>query len=104
LRFNRQKTQETDTETAPESGLGIRAKGPPVDVLQTVLENLFFSIFIRVQFETKGELSDVLIEPLPHPLCNLLGCQNNTDFGIMIDRPGIEVQGSDKDLFAIEDE
>jgi hypothetical protein len=104
LRFDRQKTHEPDTGTAPETGVGLDSKDAWFSIVQAVPEDLLVSVFILPQFQPERQLLNVLVEPVSHPACHFHRCEYDTDLRIMIDRPGIQVQGPDENLFSIENE
>ena len=67
-------------------------------------EEFFGSGVIYLQLEAERHLADILIEPVAHSLGEGCRVEHGTDFGIVYNRPRIQVQRTDKHLFAVKNE
>ena len=67
LRFYRKKTHETDTEMAPEAGVGVNFKDAFFSMDYAVPEYSLGPIFIGAKLQPERDLLDILIEPRAHP-------------------------------------
>ena len=84
LRFNRQNTHKADTETSPETRIGIDVKSVFFSIDHTVPEKLFVPVFVFFQFQPESDLIDVLYQTiLPSLLRFQILLDDDADFGVM---------------------
>ena len=99
--FNRHKTHNADTETAPEPAVGLNFEEALFAIFKSVPADMFGTSFVLMQFKLERDLRNVLIEPVSHLVGYFGRCKYDPYLGIMEDCPGIEVQRSNEDPFSI---
>ena len=78
--------------------MGINVKRLIFSINQTMPEDFLASVFL-FQFQAKGHLFDMPIEPAAHLWGDFFRCQHHADLGIVDNGPGVEIQRADEDFF-----
>lgn len=86
----------------PETGVWVDIKCLFFSIDQSVPEDILGSVGVLHQFQPEGHPFDDLVETGSHRIANLCRFYHHTDLGVVEHGSGIEVQGTNKHLPAVE--
>jgi hypothetical protein len=101
LRFDREHSHEPNSESLPETRVRINVQGLLRAIDQAVPDYLFLALVVTLQFQPESNLINFSVETISHMLRKHCGLEYDTNFGILNDRSGVDVQRADENLFTV---